>query len=108
MFFIIRSSCPDKDLLIYRARRKAKLQLMLHSFGPSELLMSRYLQENYNMSLRQACLSILQNTSYSLNLKQEIVVTIPDPILNKIAKIITYGTGKVSGSRILKDMLNLD
>lgn len=108
MFFVIRSSCPNKDLLIHRAKKKARLQLILHSFGPSELLLSRYLQENYGVSLRTACLDILQNTRYNLNMKQEIVVTIPDPTLNKIAKIITYGTGKVSGSHILKDMLNLE
>jgi hypothetical protein len=107
MFFRIQSSCPDKDLLIYRAKSKARLQLATHAFGPSELLLSRYLQENYNMSLRQACLAILQNTSYSKNLKQELIVTIPDPTLNTIAKIITYGTGRIAGSRILKDMLNL-
>lgn len=107
MFFVIKSSSPHKDLLIYRAKSKARLQLALHSFGPSELLLSRYLQENYNMSLRQACLAILQNTTYNTNYKQEIIVTIPDPTLNTVAKIITYGTGKVAGSRILKDMLNL-
>jgi len=108
MFFIIKSSCPNKDLLIHRAKKKARLQLILHSFGPSELLLSRYLQENYGISLRQACLDILQNTSYNLNMKQEIIVKIPDPTLNTIAKIITYGTGRIAGSRILKDMLNLE
>lgn len=107
MFFVIRSDCPNKDLLVHRAKRKARLQLALHSFGPSEILMSRYLQENFGINLRLACLSILQNTQYSLNLRQEIIVTIPDPHLNRLAKIITYGTGKVAGSHILKDMLNL-
>ena len=107
MVFVIRSSCPDKDLLIYRAKTKARLQLALHTFGPSELLLSRYLQENYNLSLRGACLAILNNTTYNVNLLREIIVTIPDPTLNKIAKIITYGTGRIVGSHILKDMLNL-
>lgn len=107
MFFVIKSSCPDKDLLIHRAKRKARLQLALHSFGPSEILLSRYLQEKFNITLRNACLSILSNTKYSLNLRKEIIVTIPDPQLNTLAKIITYGTGPVTGSHILQDMLNL-
>lgn len=107
MFFVIRSSCPNKDLLIHRAKRKARLQLALHAFGPSEILLSRYLQEKYNITLRNACLAILQNTTYNLNMRQEIIVTIPDPELNRLAKIITYGTGRIAGSRILKDMLNL-
>lgn len=107
MIFKIHSSSPHKDLIVHRAKRKARLQLALHNFGPSELLLSRHLQENYNITLRTACLNILNNTCYSLNFKQEIIVTIPDPKLNNLAKIITYGTGKVPGSHILQDMLNL-
>ena len=107
MVFVIRSTCPDKDLLIYRAKKKAKLQLTLHKIGPTETLLSRYLQENYNLTLKQACNLILQAARYNKNFKDEIIVTIPDSELNKIAKLITYGTGRVAGSSILKDILNL-
>lgn len=107
MFFVIKSSTPQTDLAIYRAKRKARLYLTLHTFGPSELLLSRYLQEKYNTNLRAACLAILQNASFNMNLQREIIVTIPDKQLNHLAKLITYGPGTVPGSQILHHMLNI-
>ena len=107
MFFKIQSSTPDADLAIYRSRRQARLKLTLHRLGPSELLLSRYLQEQYGMTLKAACIQILQNAQFHVNFRQEIIVTIPNPELNKLAKIITYGTGTVAGSRILKNILTI-
>lgn len=107
MFFVIKSSTPQADLAIYRARHNAQFKLALVSLGPTELLISRYLQENYNMSIKAACTSILQNARFIVNLQQEIIVTIPDPKLNTIARIITYGTGVLQGSRILRKILTI-
>jgi hypothetical protein len=107
MFFRITSSTPDKDLLIYRIRRQSKLKLTLYRLGPTELLLSRYLQEHYGVSLLEACAKILANATFNFNLDHDIIVTISDPELNMISKIITYGTGTVKGSRILKESLTL-
>lgn len=107
MFFKIKSSSPNADLAIYRSRRQARLKLTLHRFGPSELLLSRYLQEQYGLTLRAACIQIIQNAQFHVNFEHEIIVTIPDKQLNQIAKIITYGTGTVAGSRILKNILTI-
>ncbi len=104
MFFRVKSTSPNSDLAIYRARRTARLRLSLYRIGPSELLLSRYLQENFNMTLQSACLAILQNARFALNIKHELIITIPDKQLNEISKLITYGTGKVAGSHILQDM----
>jgi hypothetical protein len=108
MFFVIKSSTPNTDLMKYRTKRHARLKLALYYKGPSEILLSNYLQENYNKTLHSACLEILQALKFSMNAKQEIIATIPDEELNKIAKIITYGTGKISGSRILKNILTIE
>lgn len=107
MFFKVKSTSPDSDLAIYRARRQARLKLTLYHFGPTEMLISRHLQENYGRSLKAACIQILQNARFHINFKQEIIVTIPDPELNQIAKLITYGNGSIIGSRILKDILTI-
>jgi hypothetical protein len=104
MFFKARSTSPKADLAIYRAKRQARLKLTLFRMGIAETLLSRYLQENYNMTLRSACLAILQNAKYQLNIEQDIIITVPDPELNKIAKLITYGTGKIPGSHILREL----
>lgn len=104
MFFRVKSTSPKSDLAIYRARRQARLRLTLFPMGVTETLLSRYLQENYNTNLKAACLNILLNAKYNLNLDQDLIITIPDPELNKIARIITYGNGKLLGSSILRDM----
>lgn len=107
MFFRINSTSPVADLAIYRAKRTARIRLALFRLGPAEVLLSRYLLENHNLTLQQACINILQNARFNLNIKREIIVTIPDPELNNLAKLITYGTGKIQGSKILKDMLQV-
>jgi hypothetical protein len=107
MFFIIRSTSPDSDLAIYRAKKSSRLKLASHTFGPAELLLSRYLQENYGKSLLVACIEIINNAKYNLNFDREIVVTISDKTLNDIAKIITYGNLTLAGSRILRDIFTI-
>lgn len=107
MFFTIKSTTPQADLAIYRAKRKARLKLITATFGPTEVLISRYLQEQYKITLRKACFDILQNAKFTMNIQKDIIVNIPDKTLNDIAKIITYGNGKFNGSRILIDSLTI-
>jgi len=108
MFFRVHSTSPKADLAIYRTKRQAYLKLALFRFGITETLLSRYLQENYNMTLKVACKAILQNAQYNLNLDQDLIITIPDPELNKIAKLITYGTGRLAGSHILREVWKIN
>ena len=105
MFFRIKSTSTNSDLQLYRTKYKAKLKLALYKIGPTEILLSRYLQEQFNKTLKVACLEILQNMRSHVNQADEIIITIPDAQLNTMAKIITYGTGKICGSTILKDIL---
>jgi hypothetical protein len=108
MFFRVHSTSPKADLAIYRTKRQARLRLTLFRKGVTETLLSRFLQENYNMTLQSACLAILQNARYNLNIEQDLIITIPDPELNHIAKLITYGNGRLAGSQILRDMWKID
>lgn len=108
MFFRCKSTSADTDLAIYRVRRKARLRLTLYRIGPTELLLSRYLTENHNITLKAACLKILQDARFTMNVQKEIIITIPDPELNELAKLITFGTGKLIGSNILKDMWKIE
>lgn len=107
MFFVIRSTSPAADLAIYRAKTNARIKLAAHPFGPTELLLSRYLQETYGKSLTAACIEIINTATYSLNFDKDIIVTIADKTLNDVAKIITYGTLTLAGSRILRNILTI-
>lgn len=107
MFFRIQSSTPDTDLAIYRAKYRAKLFLVAYKLQATDLLIDRYLREQYKITLRTACVQILQNLKFSINALNEIIVTIPDENLRELARIITYGPGTFPGSNILRNMLTL-
>lgn len=107
MFFRIQSTSPKLDLAKYRAKKQVRLNLALYSFTPTDMILSRYLQEQYGVTLKVLCLEIINKAKFSSNMMQEIIITIPEEKLNEMAKIITYGTGKVAGSRILKDIFTL-
>ena len=107
MFFIIKSTSVNKDLSIYRAKRTAKLRLALFPKGATEALLNNYLETTYEIGLYAACQKILASMVFNLNLQGEIIASIPDNKLNEIARIITYGTGKLCGSRILKAALSI-
>ena len=107
MFFTVTSTSPNIDLAIYRAKKQARLKLATASFGTTELLLSRYLQENYATTLRTACLNIINNAKFNLNMRNEIIITIPDKQLNHIARIITYGTGTFMGSKLLRNIFTI-
>ena len=107
MFFIIKSSNPALDLKLHRTKRRARSLLILYPMGVTEALLNHYLVEKYNKSLMQACQAILTNMVFVQNMQQEIIAKIPDPELNEIAKVITYGNGLIPGSRILKKILEV-
>lgn len=107
MFFRIQSTTPDTDLAIYRLKRRARLFLTTYKHNAADLLIDRYLREHFKITLKEACRQILQNLKFSINALDEIIVTVPDPELKKIARIITYGPGTILGSNILKEMLTL-
>lgn len=107
MFFVIKSNTTSSDLAAYRAKRLAYKALALYSFGVTEALISQFLQSQYKLNIHTACKKIIQNLNFSLNYQGEIIAKIPDKELNEIARIITYGTGRIPGSQILKQILTL-
>lgn len=107
MFFTIRSTSPEADLAIYRAKKQAMHALILYNLDVTDLLLNRYFQEKHKISLKQVCFKIIQNMRFSLNFQGEIIATIPDETLNTFARIITYGNGRLLGSRILRKVLTI-
>lgn len=107
MFIAVDCSAPLDKLIIPRIKQKARLVLALFPHGVVEEQLNRYLQKNFNLHLYDACKKIIAGAKYNLNSRHEVIVTIPDPILNTVARIITYGTGALMGSRILKFALGL-
>lgn len=66
----------------------------------TEKLLDKYLKENYQMTLKYTCYLIILNCRVDES-KEEIVVSMLDKKLDRLARIITFGTGKLLGSRII-------
>jgi hypothetical protein len=107
MFFVIQSTNPRLDLKTHRTKRTARKAILLYQLGATELMLDNYLKKEHQVSLRVACLRIIQNMTFALNMQKEIIAKIPDEDLNKIARIITYGTGKIPGSQILRKVIEI-
>jgi hypothetical protein len=107
MFFIIQSDNTTADLTIYRTKKQARIALRLCELGVTELLLDKYLQRTYKINFRDACLKILDDMIFLKNMQNEIIAKVPDKELNQIARIITYGTGLIPGSTILRKVLTL-
>jgi hypothetical protein len=103
MIYTINTS---KYTPIYRSVAKAKFKrnafkrLQLFPCNTTEKLLDNYLQEQYQLTLRYACYLIIRECTIEEQ-QDDLVVTIKNKHLDKLARIITYGTGKFSGSRIL-------
>lgn len=105
MFFVLHTNTKlnttPKAILI----ELAKQSIFTQQFGNTEVLLDAYLNSEYKTSIQQACCQILDCIKFNFTFDGEIVLTIPDKKLHELAKIITYGTGKLVGSSILKDAI---
>lgn len=86
-----------------RFKRTAFRRLQSFPLNTAEKQLDSYLQEQYQLTLKYACYLILRKCNIEEQ-QDELVITIVDKKLDKLARLITYGTGKISGSRILAFM----
>lgn len=95
----------------YRALIKSRFKInalqRLRAFpkNTTEKLLDQYLKENYQTTLNHACYLIILNCRIE-ELNNTLTIDIKDKNLDKIARILTFGTGRISGSRILPFVLN--
>ena len=95
---------------VYRKIAKPKFKvnafhrLKVFPLNTAEKLLDKYLQENYQITLKQACYLIILHCTIEEQ-EDELVITLTSKKLDKLARLITYGTGRLSGSRILPFIL---
>jgi len=95
MFFTI------KDLDRYQTFMLARSFIIRYKTGPNEVALNKYFLENYKTNLKQMCLNIVANMTFS-EVDGETLVIINDKKLDKIASLITYGNSELPHSNILK------
>lgn len=96
---------------MYRAMIKPRFKLnalhRLRAFpkNTTEKLLDQYLKDNYHVTLHHACYLIILGCDIE-ELEDTLTITIKDKDLDKLARLITFGNGRLSGSRILPFILN--
>lgn len=99
MIFTIKSDNPALTKLYIKL--DAPFYLIKYPKKVNEQLLDKYLRENYKKQLIPVCLQIINSMKFSIN-KKELIITIPNKELSELANLITFGTGKIPGSKILK------
>lgn len=89
-----------KKLLKSKVKLNAIRRLRNFPINTTEKLLNNYLKENYNMTLIYACYLIIINSKVEES-KDDLQILIKDKQLDTIARIITFGTGRFLGSRII-------
>lgn len=72
----------------------------------SDILMDRFIQQQYDISLKNMCINILLNLTFHKDDEGNLVLLFKDQKYDKIASLITYGNGAIPGSRILQIALS--
>lgn len=92
-----------RNLLAQKLKLNAISRLRNFPIRTAEKLLDEYLKTNYKMSLQYACYLIIINSKIE-ETENEITVSLNDKQLEKIARIITFGTGRLTGSRLIPFM----
>ncbi len=88
-------------------KRRALTRLRYYPFGVTEELLNDYLKAHFGITLPFACKNIIIKSKIETNTKDNTyTVTIMNTSWEQIARVITFGTGKVNGSKILRIIFN--
>ncbi len=103
MFFTI----PNKQRTTVEQLRsdtllKAYFVIQKYPLHASDIIMDNYLQQQYNMSLKNMCINLLLNMTFYSDKENNLILLFKDKTLDTIAQLITYGNGAIPGSKILQ------
>ena len=71
-----------------------------------DLVLDQYIQQQYNLSLKNMCIKLLLNLTFYKDNNGNLVLLFKDNRLDKLARLITYGNGTIQGSKILQIALS--
>ena len=107
MFFSIKiDSKKPVSIVKLKTLVRARSLISLYPMRGTELLLDNYLVENYELTLKNACLLLLTHLRVSEGDEGELIMFFKDEKHDKLAQIITYGIKDIPGSQILKKVLS--
>ena len=101
MYFRV-CNVENADTAIKKAKFTAYRFVLLYRKAATEQQLDKYLLEKYHTPLITACINIIMHSKYSLNYQGDIIINPVSKKLDELASIITFGTGKLQGSKILR------
>lgn len=72
----------------------------------SDIILDRYIQQQYKVSLKNLCIKLLLNLTFYKDNSGNLILMFKNPKYDTIARLITYGNGAIPGSRILQTALS--
>jgi hypothetical protein len=103
MFFTIQNedNTPVEQL---RTNTLLRAYIIIDNYPlhTSEKLLDKYLTQQYKSSLKNLCVKLLLNLTFYINNENNLILIFKDKKYDKLAQLITYGTGAIPGSRILQ------
>jgi hypothetical protein len=84
----------------------AYLIIQKYPLRTHDLLMDKFIQRQYDISLKNICVKLLLDLTFYTDDSGNLVLLFKNPKWDALAQLITYGNGAVPGSRILQVALN--
>ena len=106
-FFTENYYADHYDTKLLRAAKviQARRYILFVRYGAQEEALNRYLVANYHKTLKHICLDLVMKAKIMKNFNHELVVIFPTEEDKQLARLITFGTGRIGGSQILKNAL---
>ena len=102
MFFTIESNkYLNKEQQRAEILMSAYFIIKNYPLKASDTLLNNFLKQHYNDELKNLCIKILLNLIFYKD-KDHFILSFKNPEIEKLARLITYGNGKVPGSQILQ------
>ena len=70
-----------------------------------DLLMDKYLQRQYKITLKNLCIKLLLDLTFYTDDTGNLVLLFKNPRSDALARLSTYGNGAIPGSKILPTAL---
>jgi hypothetical protein len=91
------------DVAKYKLKKIAHKYIAFYVITANDLALEKLLKKTQNFDLKTVCYNLIKNMSFSTDV-ENIIIKFKNQDDDKLARLITYGDGKVNGSNILRDI----
>jgi hypothetical protein len=91
------------DVAKYKLKKIAREHVVFYTITANDLVLEKLLKKSHTFDLKTICYNLIKNMSFSTD-GENIIIKFKDKDDDKLARLITYGDGKVKGSTILRDI----